>query len=78
MKTCVECKEKVQEDEGEMNDKGQFVCLSCAEELREAGEALECPECGAPAVESAEDKLCAECGAELKTESQPEAEESAE
>ncbi len=78
MKTCVECKEKFQEEEGEFNSENKFLCFACAEELREEGDTTECPECGESCIDLKEDKVCPECGADVKAKSEAETEEATE
>lgn len=62
MKTCTSCGEKVAIDDGKLNGAGQFVCLTCAEELDENRDPASCPECEEVSEEYADDGVCPSCG----------------
>ncbi len=58
MKNCTVCKTRVDEDEGQLNDDGKFICFECAGESPEEADAF-CKECG----EMMEEGVCTVCGA---------------
>ena len=65
MKTCTHCNTKVQEDDGRVNDEGDFICLECAAAEGESAGGKPtplCPECEAESDEYEEEGVCPECG----------------
>ncbi len=66
MKTCASCKEKVLLEEGRMDDAGKFLCLECANELKEEDDRSLCPECGETSEEFGEERTCPSCGYEAE------------
>lgn len=64
MKTCKSCGEKVAIDDGKLNAAGEFVCLTCAEELDENRDPSVCPECEEISEEYADEGVCPSCGYE--------------
>ncbi len=61
MKNCVYCAKKFQEDEGALNEDGDFVCTACAE-AEEEQETQKCSQCGEESEEYKEDGICPSCG----------------
>lgn len=76
MKTCVSCKERVSEEEGTTNEKGQFVCSGCLDEIEADGaRRMECPECGETSEELKDDAVCPHCGYEDEPDASDKAKE---
>lgn len=61
MKTCVECGERVPEEEGSLNEKGKFICLTCAQEIEQGEDRSVCPECGESSEEFESARVCPHC-----------------
>lgn len=68
MKKCSACGEKIAADEGKLNSEGEFVCFSCAEELKDEKDKSVCPECEESSEEFEQDGLCPECGYEKESD----------
>ncbi|HTL70218.1 MAG TPA: hypothetical protein VL404_02885 [Candidatus Eisenbacteria bacterium] len=66
IRACSTCGDKIQEDEGKINDEGAFVCFACAEEARVAEDKSVCTECGESSEEFEEEGICPSCGAEAE------------
>jgi hypothetical protein len=77
MKTCVQCDNKFAAEDGQINEEGKFVCLSCAEEGPK-DEASVCPECGQSSEEFEASGECPDCGYEREEEELDEEDEAKE
>ena len=66
MKACTNCGDKIQEDEGKVNEEGEFVCFTCAAEPQDAEDKSVCAACGESSEEYEEEGVCPSCGVEAK------------
>lgn len=73
MKNCTVCKTRIDEEEGQINDAGKFVCLECSGESPEEANAF-CKSCG----ELMEEGVCALCGTSASDDDEDEDEDKAE